>query len=266
MSNLLKNLLADYGYNLVALPRVEINPLLLLTEEDGNINPLGSSVTDMFDDDEVAKPMIFKNESVTDIAGSTGASYDASGGVNILEQLLTKLNLGKLKGDIKFDNNKILTIKYENVLEDRVNLLDLDAFISGSTPSKKKFNAYKVKLENSELYVINSVLKSNSFSVTIENKDGSKADVETTIKGILDVNGSFSNTISNQFTLKNPGQNHLVFAFKAQQIMYDKKEWWQFFKKESAGFTIKAKTNIVFMDESEFPSTPLIKEHTFVSI
>ncbi len=266
MAKILENLLADYGYNIVALPKADIKPLMLLAVEGDAVASLGNSLTDLFDIDETPPPQLFKDVETSDLTGSTAVSYEAGGGLSVLDWLLDKLKMGKLEGKVNFDNNKVLTIKYEKVLEDKINLLDLDNFMSGSLPSKNKFNTYKTRLENSELYVINSVLKSNAFSVTIEDKNGSTAEVAATVKGILNANANFTSNKDNTLTIKNENENPLVFAFKSQRILYDKKEWWQFFKKESAGFTIKNQTGLVLKDESAYPTIRLEPRKTDITL
>jgi hypothetical protein len=254
MSKILKNLLADYGYNLVALPKADIKPLALLSEEADSVNALGNSLEELFEIDEVAPPQVSRNIQVSDLFGSTSVSYEARSGISVLHWLLDKLKMGKLEGKASFDSNKILTIKYENVLEDKVNLLDLDNFLSGSAPNDKRFNTYRQRLENSELYVISSILKSNAFTVTLEDKNGTTLDLDATIKGILEVGANVQTNKQNAITIKNENESPLVFAFKAQRLLYIIKEWWDLFNKDQAVLRIRIQTGIVLKDESNYPA------------
>jgi hypothetical protein len=137
-------------------------------------------------------------------------------------------------------------------------LLELDSFISGSDPVKGKFNAFKEKLEDSELYVINNVLKSNSFSVAVEDATGSKVNIEATVKGIVDANVDISRNKNNEITLTHTNADtYIVFAFKAQQIIYDQKEWWQFFRKKGAKFRIKDQQGVILRGEDKYPTRSL---------
>ena len=147
---------------------------------------------------------------------------------------------------------------YENVKEDKVDLLSLDNFISSSDPVEGKFNAFKEKLEDSELYVINNVLKSNSFSIAVEDASGAKVDMEATVKGIVDSNVNISRNTNNDITLKNPNaDSYIVFAFKAQKILYDQKKWWQLFKKNEAKFRIKDQQGVILRGEATYSTQPL---------
>ena len=258
MAKVLKNLLSGYGYNLVALPKADIAPLLLLYKNEDFLSSLDGKLDNFFYIGEKELPELIVNNTVAGIEGSTVITYDAEGGLSILDSLLSKLNMGKLGGKLKLDSNDTITIKYEDPKEDKVSLLALDNYISTSNPSKKKFTTYQEKLEDSELYVVNAVLKSNSFSVTVEDSNGQEVDVEATIKGILDASTNVIRNKKNFITLKNTNDTPLVFAYKAQQILYEPAAWWQFFTKEKAKFRIKDQKGEILKGEDDFPTKPLL--------
>ena len=257
MAKVLKNLLSDYGYNLVALPKAGIEPLTLLYKKDDGLGSLGSPINKLFAIGNKAEPEILRDTEVPDIEGSAALTLDATGGVSILENLLAKLNMGKLGANLKLDSNNTVTISYQNVLEDKVELLDLDNFISESNPATAQFNTYKEKLENSDLYVISAILKSNSFSITVEDKNGQHVDIEATVKGILGAKVDLTRNKNNSITLKHSNEKPVVFAFQAQRIIYDKKKWWQFGKKDEALFRIQDQQGEILKNESDLPTQPL---------
>lgn len=258
MAEVLKNLLSDYGYNLVALPKEDIAPLMLLYKNGHAVSAVESTVDKLFAIADAALPVVKKNKAVTSIDGGASVVFDAEGGVSMLDWLLKTLKMGKLSAKTELDITHKVKITYENVKEDKVDLLALDRFISGSNPLEGKFNSFKEKLMESELYVINNVLKSNSFSVAIEDAAGTKVDIEATIKGIVDANVDISRGKNNEITLKNTNiDTYIVFAFKAQRILYDQKKWWQFFKKDDAKFHIKDQQGVILRDEGKYPTQPL---------
>ena len=258
MAKVLKNLLSEYGYNLVALPKEDIAPLMLLYKNGNAVSAVESTVDKLFTITDAALPVVTKDKIVTSIDGGASVFFDAEGGVSILDWLLKTLKMGKFSAKTEIDATHKVKITYENVKEDKVDLLVLDSFISGSDPVKGKFNAFKEKLEDSELYVINSVLKSNSFSVAVEDAAGTKVDIEATVKGIVDANVIISKNKNNEITLKHTNADtYIVFAFKAQQIIYDQKEWWQFFKKEEAKFRIKDQQGVILRGEEQIATNPL---------
>jgi hypothetical protein len=257
MAKVLKNLLSDYGYNLVALPKEDIAPLLLLYKNEDGVSSVESKLQQLFIIEDVAPPVITKNKTVTSINGSATVIFDGESGFSMLDWLLQKLHMGKLSGKLNLANNNKVTISYENIKEDKVSLLDLDNFISGSVPDATRFHSFKQKLENSELYVINAVLKSNSFSIAVEDQNGQQVDMNATVKGIVDASVNISHSKKNAITLQHNDATPVVFAFKAQRIIYDEKKWWQFFKKDEANFHIKDQQGVILKNEDDFPTAPL---------
>ncbi len=258
MAKVLKNILSDYGYNLVALPKEDIAPLMLLYKNNDVVSAVESTVDKLFAVADAPLPVISKDKTVTNLNGGASVVFDGDGGVALLDWLLKTLKMGKFSAKAEIDATHKVKITYENVKEDKVDLLSLDNFISSSDPVEGKFNAFKEKLEDSELYVINNVLKSNSFSIAVEDASGAKVDMEATVKGIVDSNVNISRNTNNDITLKNPNaDSYIVFAFKAQKILYDQKKWWQLFKKNEAKFRIKDQQGVILRGEATYSTQPL---------
>jgi hypothetical protein len=257
MANVLKNLLSGYGYNLVALQTTGIQPLLLLYKKQDSLGSLDSTLPKLFGTGNKALPSVMKDIAVASIEGSAALSFDAEGGITMLDWLLKKLHMGKLSGNAQFDAGNTVTISYQNVTEDKVDLLELDNYISESVPRTEKLSTYREKLEEGELYVVNAVLKSNMFSVAVTDKNGQHVDVEATVKGIVDAKVDVTLEKNNSITLKHGGETPVVFGFKAQQIIYDKKRWWQFGRKDEALFRIRDQQGEVLKGESDLPTRPL---------
>ena len=258
MAKVLKNLLSDYGYNLVALPKEDIKPLMLLYKNGSSVSALDSTVDKLFSIADAPLPVVIRDRVVTGIEGGASVIFDAEGGLTMLDWLLNALKMGKSSLKAGVGALHKVKITYENVREDKVSLLELDSFISGSDPVPGKFNTFKEKLENGELYVINNVLKSNSFSVAIEDVTGSHVDIEANIRGIVDANVDMSRNKNNELTLRHSHTDtYVAFAVKAQQILYDQKDWWQFFKKKEAQFRIKDQQGVILRGEDKFPTKSL---------
>lgn len=253
MAQVLKNLLTDYGYNLVALPKSDLEPLGLLFKRDDGLGSVDSSLLKLFTIADAAPPVIRRDGAVPDIKGSALVTFDAKAGINLLQSLLGHLGLGKASAKLDLNANHTVTIGYEQITEDKIDLLELDNYISGSDPNRVQFNTFKDKLENSELYVINAVLKSSAFSIKIDDKSGQKVNLDATVKGMLDAKIDVSHHDKNFMTIKHNGVP-LVFAFKAQRIMYDRKKWWS---SQEARFRIVDQQGEVLKDESELPTDPL---------
>lgn len=266
MVKVLKNLLSDKGYNLIELPKEDIAPLLLLYKNGNDVSSVESPVQRLFKTGDSAPPVIIKDKIVIDVEGVANITYDANGGVEILDWLLKKLNMGQLAGKLKLDGTNTVKICYEDVTEDKVSLLDLDNFITMGQPDITGFHTFKEKLQDSELYIVTAILKSNTFSVVVEDENGQQVNVDATIKGVLDARVDISHNKNNAITLKHEGIVPLAFAFKAQQILYNQKQWWQFFKSEEADFHLKDLKGTTLKSEVDFPTSPLVMDTTSVNI
>jgi hypothetical protein len=260
MSKILKNLLAEYGYNVIALPKSDISPLLLLCKDESNVTSLDSPITTLFTSSEQAPPPLISTAVTIDVAASTSVTFDSDTGFSLLSWLLDKLKMGKLDAKLNLDQNKVLTVKYENVQEDKIDLVRLDGYISSATAIKNKFRTYQQKLEDSDLYVVNAVLKSNAFTVTIEDKTGVVADIDATIKGIVSINQNIKRTSDNSITIHSTDETPLAFAFKAQHIFYNKKSFWEkLFNsgEDEGGFRLSPATGVILKGVEDIKTEPL---------
>ncbi len=256
--------LTKLGYNLVAWPKTGIQPLLLLYKTANGVSSVEATLKDLFKTGDTAPPQVSMNEAA-DIKGSAELSFDAKGGVKMLDWLLNKLNLGKMSADVSLNESYEVSVSYLNVKEDKVSLLELDNYISTSVPSREKFNTFRNKLENNELYIINSIAKSNDISVTITAKDSQDIEADATIKGIMEANVSVARKQNNAIELayKTTDDKPIIFAFKAQQIIYKKKNFWN---NEPARFYIKDQQDTILLSPEDIPTQPLLMGNELVDV
>lgn len=267
MSQTLKNLLSGYGYNMVALPKSDIHPLMLLYKNGPNVSPLQSNLEKLFAIGSAVLPEIEDDIVGTEISGNAAIKMDANGGISFLDKLLKQLNLGKLSGTVKFEDGSNILISYKNIVEEKIDLAALDTYLKFSKPQLELFNTYKSKLLDSEMFVINSVLRSNELSIEITDKKGKNLDANATFKGVLDINVAANTNNDSAIVLKSDGNNSPVtFAFKAQQIIYDRKKWWQFFKTDEDTFYLKDALKIEFRSNEDFPSIEMEASHKLIEL
>jgi len=246
--------LSRIGYNLVTLPKTDIKPLALLYETDEGVSPVEAELSELFKNPDMVLPPVKPNIDTASIQGAAELDFDAKASVSMLDWLLEKLNLGKMSGKVSVNENYTVTATYADVQEDKISLLDLDNFIKTSTPIVAKFSTFRQKLEHSELYVINAVLKSKTISVTIQGKNGLDIEADAKVKGILDANASIARKANNAITVAYKNDTPVIFAFKAQRIIYEKES---FCRDEPAGFYIKNQIGKVLLGPEDFPAIPL---------
>ena len=245
--------LQDQGYNMVALPKPDIAPLQLLSQEGAHVSSLESSLQELFIADVAPVPATIADTEVPNLQGQKALTMGAKTGLNFLGNILKSLNLGGLKTQSDFNDADKIVFSFENVKEDKIKLLALDNFISGSIPDEKQFKTYTDRLKNSELFVISAVLKCNAFSIEVLDQNNQKIDIESSLKGIIEGKADFERNKDNSFKIAHQSEKNLVFAFKAVQILYDKTQWFEFWKKEQTKFTIKNQEGLVLKSEDAFP-------------
>ena len=242
------------GYNVVALPKTTIKPLQLLAEEDGSLISLENRVDKLFEEDLVPLPAIYRNKTVSDLEGQTKFTFQMKSGFVFLEGLLKTLDLGSLSAKSEFKDSDKIVFSFNNIKEDGIKgFLDLDEYITGSIPMVDKFRAFKTKLEKSELFIVTSVLKCSDFSVKVLDKNLQDITANLNIKNVAAATAEMKRTKDNSLNITHTGDEKLVVAFKAVQIIYDAKKWFEFWSKKEAGFCIKAQTGWTLRGIDNFP-------------
>lgn len=257
MHTILKTQLEGTGFNVVALPKTGIDPLLLLYQNNGELTSAGGSLQTLFPIGDAAPPQVKRNAMVPAMQDKSTVQYDFDLGVSVLDGLLTKLKLGKLGIGGGLHQDKTVSISYENILTDEVDLLHLDNYLNSSSPTREKFYTFREKLENSEMYVLTATLKSDSFTATIAKKNSQELELDATVKAILDANVDWKRNKDHSVSLTHKKETPVIFAFKAYQILYDKKKWWEFGRTEEVIFRIKESQNTIFKSEEGFPARQL---------
>ncbi len=253
MEQLIKNVLAELGYNSVALPRSDIQPLELLSRENGHLSPLNSPLELLFEAD--AAPLPLPAPGTPDIIGRKTFEFGLKAGFSFLDGLFRKIGLdgSKLQAQADGGHSYKVAFSFEEIAEEKVGLLDLDNFLTGAIPREKEFRTYMERLKKSELYVITSVLASSTFFLKIEDANGRSLDLETTLQGAAEAKVAVNRSKNNGFSIFREEGPPLVFAFKAVQILYDKARWFEFWKAGEARFRIKNQEGLTLKGISDFP-------------
>ena len=263
MANFIRNLLTQRGYSIVALPKTGIHPLQLLSDEDSHLSSLEADIELLFEPGKV--PKVSPNTKVAPISGRKALEFKLSAGMDFLKGIFKALRLNSAKLEAKANASRDYKVEfsYENVKEDKVSNLALDQFLSAATAIEGKFRTYEERLKNSELYVITSVLKSNSFSIKITDANGQGVDLNTALQGMVEANVKIDRNHSDGYTITHKGEALLIFAFKAVQIYYDKAQWWEFWKSDEASFRIREEEGLVLKaDEVTDEDVPVNELYT----
>jgi len=257
MIKYLQSHLKEQGYLFVALPKPDLAPLHLLTKYNGHLQEYDGNLLDLFEPDE--SPFPLRDRYLPDFSGQQLLQADWSAGADLLHGLFEffRQKEDKLQASLSGMRGLVLTFAYENIEEERVSQQALDNFLSGALPKKEGFQRSVERLKDGELYVLTSVLRSNQFTVTLDCQREDKGKLEATVGDIVDAHASIERKQGNSFSLKTEGEQSFVFACRAAQVLYNKKYWFQFWKKDEKGFRIEQRQGMVVRGEEDFAVQPL---------
>ncbi len=217
--------LKDRGYCVVRLPRSDLKPLnTLLRAGKKDLTRLGDLAAIMIKGANDLPPLSMDNVAPHQISGQKSSSVKVEIGINLLGNIIQALGGANLNLSLGFSGTKSMIFKFENVLEDHIDLDRLDQYLSMSSikPDQK---AVTSALIDDEVYVITSTIKTGAFAIQ------AKGDGNTSVG--LDVpviqqaaSGSLKVDIAKaaEGTVTYEGKTPVVFGFQAVQLIYDEKD------------------------------------------
>lgn len=244
-----KNLLAEYGYLALAAPKAGFDPLLLLTREGKTLTSLDGDVTLLFEPG--TNPLPKRDNEVADISRKYTLSSDGGGSLNLLAGLFSALKLDQAaaKTGLQALSAREIEIAYEEVTEDKVGIPDLDNFLTGAIPKEGEFRTLERLLYKSDLYVVTSVLKSRRFNVRVVRSGKTTAELKLAMDKLVELDPKFERKSNDELIIQHDGEEPLTVACKAARIIYDKRAWFEFWKRWDAGFRIKNQRGLTVRGE-----------------
>lgn len=206
----------------MSFPKEDIRPLDLFSKNGGALEKIGNInhvfVAGMA---ELPCPQVKEDLHTANISKMTSDSVHTKLGLGLLSNILAGMGVKDLEVSTQFGFANHLTFQFNDVFEDKIELLELDAFLSAAKILPIGNNTKKL-IEKNELYVITSVLKSNSISIHLGNTK--KVDNELQIAEIHDilkgsVGVSYANESKSDITFE--GQKKLVFGFRAVRLFFE---------------------------------------------
>jgi hypothetical protein len=251
MSTPNQQLLQKYGYEVVALPRTNIEPLSLLAKNGNALEMIDSPIQVLFEED--MKPIPTIDRQTAGIADKLVIAGDVGGNANVLSGIFSALKLSDstLEAGLKGEWSRTANIVIDNVVERNVQLVALDGFLTGAVPVQGEFRTYEKMLKEGELYVITGTLSSDTFTIDLERGGGINGELKTKLEELVDVSGQVNRKKEGSYSLKSIDGEPLVFAYRAARIHYDETQWWEFWKAYEAGFRLVKERGLVMRSLDE---------------
>ncbi len=211
------------GYNVVKVPRSDLEPLHVLGRDNKALDDLGQLSTIWTS--SIAEPKSAVAEA-TNINGSSTEDLKISVGLDILGSVLGAMGVKAPKLSVAYSKAKKLQFTFTNVKIVRVAPLEVGKYLShGDLDTSSPFASFFLDHER-EAYVVTEVMKSSSIKVTAKDEHGTKVSVDLPdIKQIVGASASVEPASSNDSELIYEGKEMLAFGFKVYGISFANGMW-----------------------------------------
>jgi hypothetical protein len=237
--------LKSYGYNPIRLPKADPQPLQLLVREgSGDLTRLGDLATLMVSGNNIPLPSISKDVRTANISGQRTSDLSIGIGLSILTSIIGAVGGSTLGLDVKYKEAQSAAFEFQDVYEDKIDLVKLDQFLADADVNP--FSVYVSKLlDADELFVITATIKSNKFTVEARKSNNVGLDlnvpeIQEVVGGNIQVSGAATATSKITYDARIP----LVFGFQAVQLFYDRGRYTSFEPLSSGSMAMKDLSNV----------------------
>lgn len=213
--------LKSYGFNAVRLPQEGLKPLQLLVKNGRNYQSIGNLSSVLNPGPGFPLPPIGDDQQSATIRNIRTGKLGAGIGLSILGDIISALGGSSAGLSASYASAKTITIEFQDVLENRVEIALLDQFLGDADISPGSVHVASL-LNADEIYVTTATLKSATFKIDAQQADGNglqldipafQAAVAADLRVQLDQTGA--STVIYQ------GQKPLIFGFQAIQLFYE---------------------------------------------
>lgn len=214
--------LNHFGYNVIKLPRQDMDPLLVLAGKRGNLTCLGP--VSQFIIKPTRQPEIKRDQLVADIAGKKTNKLDIGIGLNLLSGFLSVLGFATGKLNNQYSKARTVQFVFNNVLADGLYLTDVDDFLLSGQPRTDSLLQEEID-EEGEAYIVYETIKSNSFGIIAYDSKNTAIQVDVDgIQKILGVSSGIKVSRDADYAVVYKGGQHLYFGFKAVKFWIEKED------------------------------------------
>lgn len=209
--------LNELGWNVVRLPKENINPLLVLSRSNGYLEILGE-LSDFVIKGKSRPPKIVRDQAVAEISSLETHKFELGIGLKFLEKFLSLVGASGLGLEESLKNAKSIQFIYQNVLTDFVHPAKIAKYLSSVSPDVSSPLMEHID-EEGEAYIITDTLKSNTFGIAAYDEKGAKIDLDiSALKQLLSADPHIEVSKDEEKVVSFKGDKFLRFAFKAISI------------------------------------------------
>ncbi len=232
-SDPLLNALKASGYSVVRLPKADIRPLQVLQKRGKDLDRLGELTTLLVPSVGATLPGVSANQQAASISGQRSGTVSLGVGLSFLGNVIGAMGGSKMGLDVQYKNAKTVTFEFNDVFEDRIEVLKLDQFLA--TADVNSLSRYAAELmEADELYVTTATLKTRKISVEAKQSNQVPVQVDVpVVQQVVGANVKVSVEADASAKVTYEGNVPLVFGFQAVQLFYEQGKYTAFRPLES---------------------------------
>jgi hypothetical protein len=214
------NWLKEFGFNALALPRRELGPFDVLLEDRNSVFSSKAGTLDQVLASDAPRPEPTLGEPTGSIAQKVGRKMELKLGLSVLDALLGGFLGSKLGAETELSRAKDLEITYEDVTQDSLPLLSLQAWMESAEIVAPQ--AARDMLGDEKLAVVTAVLRSAKLSVAATADRGASLALDVPqISGIVAADGKVARSSTDGTRVTFDGGEPIAFGFQAYVMLYD---------------------------------------------
>lgn len=253
--------LKSAGYNMVRLPKADIKPMQLLYKNGDALERLGAVTKLLTAGETIAVPQMTNDVRAANISGQRTSEMKIGLGISLLGTVIGAMGGSTLGLENEYKNAKTASFEFNDVLEDRIEVVDLDQYLGDADINPASVYVGKL-LEADKLFITTAVIKSTKFIFEAKDSSGNSIGVNVpAIQGIVSGNVKVGTESTATTKLNYEGKMPLIFGFQAVQIFYENGAYTSI--KPASDVTHKSLDDLLAVDNG---SERFISEDTFVRL
>lgn len=215
------NLLKDSGFLPIRIPREDVQPLMLLSQQGKDLTLLGN-IGDALRPPAPPRPRIWRDiRTAANIQQTRTSKIDLSVGLSILTNIVAAISGKSCDLSAGFQQAATIVMEFAGVVIDRVDIVKLDRLLSAATidPNCRAIHERMVK---DECGIITAVMRCSRYLVTAQSTSGEKLSLDVPLLQNLaggNVRVSASSDDDRKVTYEGPVP--LAFGIQAVRVFYD---------------------------------------------
>lgn len=230
--------LKKHGYNLVRLPKSDLKPSQLLVRSNGSLRRLGE-LSSVFNLGAAPFPQVSADNPGPNLTVSKTSDLKLGFGLSILSGLIGALGGGTLGIGANYARARTVSLEASDIKEANISMAVLDQFLTQSdlNPFSRAVNEM---LEDDDVYVITSVIKSRKLIVETKDENGAGVNLDVpVIKGAVGGKLTVNSVGAGASKIAYEGEIPLVFGFQAVRLGFENGTY-QTMKAANAGLGLES--------------------------